>query len=128
MVEANTAYPGGRNETEKHWQTMKLHGWCDQFPVDLLDEESPDLVLEIPEEENVGALFAGVEYQAIGRTTDKEIVKMKGFEKDLNEIVAEWEAPLEGVFPVKTADNAEDAKVCIAKCMKMYNDKFGSEN
>lgn len=24
--------------------------------------------------------------------------------------------------------NAEDAKVCIAKCMKMYDEKFGSEN
>ena len=73
------------------------------------------MVLEIPEEENAEALFAGVEYKVIGHTTDREIVKMKDFEKDLNEVVAEWEAPLEGVFPVRTADNAEDAKMAVEK-------------
>lgn len=73
------------------------------------------LVLEIPEEENVDALLSGVEYQVIGHTTDKEIIKMKGFEKDLNEIIAEWEAPLEGVFPVRTADNAKDAEIAVEK-------------
>ena len=73
------------------------------------------MVLEIPEGEDVAALFAGVEYQAIGYTTDAEKVVMKGYEKDLNEIIAEREAPLEGVFPVKTADNAADAEIAVEK-------------
>ena len=48
IVETNTAYDGGRNTTERHMATFKLHGWCDHFTVDLLDAEGPDLVLEIP--------------------------------------------------------------------------------
>lgn len=40
VVECNTAYEGRRNTTEKHWETLKQHGWCDRFTVDLLDGES----------------------------------------------------------------------------------------
>ena len=29
VVECNTAYEGKRNTTKEHWETMKLHGWCD---------------------------------------------------------------------------------------------------
>ena len=47
VVECNTAYDGGRNQTEKHLETLKKHGWT-EFPVDLLDAEGPDLVLPIP--------------------------------------------------------------------------------
>ena len=47
VVECNTAYEGKRNTTEKHLQTFKDHGW-DIFPLDLLDAEGPDLVLDIP--------------------------------------------------------------------------------
>lgn len=39
IVEGNTAYEGQRNTTEKHWETMKLHGWCDIAEVDILDGE-----------------------------------------------------------------------------------------
>lgn len=48
VVECNTAYEGKRNTTEKHLETLKLHGWTEKFPVDLLDAEGPDLVLPIP--------------------------------------------------------------------------------
>lgn len=48
VVECNTAYDGGRNTTEKHWQTIKAHGWSHYFNVDLLDAEGPDLELAIP--------------------------------------------------------------------------------
>lgn len=47
VVECNTAYDGRRNTTEKHLETFKEHGW-NHFPIDLLDEEGPDKVLEIP--------------------------------------------------------------------------------
>lgn len=47
VVECNTAYNGERNTTEKHLALFKEHGW-DIFPVDLLDAEGPDLVLDIP--------------------------------------------------------------------------------
>lgn len=48
VVECNTAYNGGRDTTEKHLATFKLHGWVPTFDVDLLDAEGPDLKLEIP--------------------------------------------------------------------------------
>lgn len=48
VVECNTAYPGSRNTTAAHWQTMRDHGWSDAFTVDIMDEEGPDLQLLIP--------------------------------------------------------------------------------
>ena len=48
VVECNTAYPGQRNTTKKHLKLFETHGWSRYFPVDLLDAEGPDLVLEIP--------------------------------------------------------------------------------
>lgn len=48
VVECNTAYAGSRNTAEAHWQTMRDHGWTEHFPVDIMDEEAPDLQLLIP--------------------------------------------------------------------------------
>ena len=48
VVECNTAYNGKRNTTEKHLETLKEHGWSEYFPVDLLDAEGEDIVLDIP--------------------------------------------------------------------------------
>jgi len=58
-VESNTAYDGGRNTTEKHWQTMKDHGWTDCFPVDILDGEGPDLELAIADGKRIQKNFVG---------------------------------------------------------------------
>ena len=48
VVECNTAYEGGRNRSAAHWETMRMHGWSERFPVDLLDEEG-ETVLEVPD-------------------------------------------------------------------------------
>ena len=48
VVECNTAYTGSRDVTSRHMTTMREHGWCDHFPVDILDSEGPDLQLLIP--------------------------------------------------------------------------------
>ncbi len=48
IVECNTAYEGARNTAERHRKLFKKHGWSDLYPVDLLDAEGPDMVLEIP--------------------------------------------------------------------------------
>lgn len=47
IVECNTAYPGARNETEKHRKLLDEHGWTNYFRVDLLDAEEPDLELPV---------------------------------------------------------------------------------
>lgn len=49
VVECNTAYDGARNTTEKHEKLMKSHGWSKYFDVDIMDSESPDKSLEIPD-------------------------------------------------------------------------------
>lgn len=48
VVECNTAYEGTRNTSEKHLKLLEEHAWNKHFNVDLLDEEGPDIVLNIP--------------------------------------------------------------------------------
>lgn len=48
VVECNTAYPGARNESDKHQALLASHGWKKYFKVDLMDEVGPDHVLDIP--------------------------------------------------------------------------------
>ncbi len=45
IVECNTAYEGARNTTKAHWETMKLHGWTEIAPVDIMDEDGE---IELP--------------------------------------------------------------------------------
>ena len=46
VVECNTAYAGKRNTTDAHLETFHNHGW-DEFPIEILDAEGPDTVLEM---------------------------------------------------------------------------------
>lgn len=39
IVECNVAYEGARYSTEEHWNTIKLHGFYDIAPCDIMDEE-----------------------------------------------------------------------------------------
>lgn len=48
VTECNTAYEGARNTSRAHLKTLEVHGWTDCFAVDLMDEEGPDMVLDIP--------------------------------------------------------------------------------
>ena len=59
VVECNTAYEGQRNETGRHKQLLKDHGWNVHFPVDLLDAEGPDLELDIPDGKVIQKNYVG---------------------------------------------------------------------
>ena len=59
VVECNTAYDGERNVTERHVRLMKEHGWSSYFPVDLLDAQGPDKVLDIPNGKVIRKNFVG---------------------------------------------------------------------
>ena len=59
IVECNTAYEGTRDTTERHLQLLKYHGWSDMYPVDLLDAQGPDLVLDIPNGKKIKKNFVG---------------------------------------------------------------------
>lgn len=58
IVECNTAYPGKRNTTQAHWETMKLHGWTDICEVDIMDEEG-ELELPIPDGKQIQVNYVG---------------------------------------------------------------------
>ncbi len=59
VVECNTAYEGARDTTEKHLKTLQQHGWSEMFPVDLMDAEGPDLVLDIPGGKQIQKNYVG---------------------------------------------------------------------
>ena len=59
VVECNTAYEGERNTTEKHRKLISDHEWDKYFKVDLLDEESPDLKLVIPDGKVIKENYVG---------------------------------------------------------------------
>lgn len=58
IVECNTAYEGRRNSTEKHWDTMKLHGWTDIATVDIMDEEG-EIVLPVENGNKIHKNYVG---------------------------------------------------------------------
>ena len=59
VVEANTAYDGTRNTTTKHLITIREHGWNKDFDVEILDEEGPDMVLDIPDGKVIQKNYVG---------------------------------------------------------------------
>jgi len=59
VVEANTAYDGSRNTTEKHLKTMEKHGWNKYFSVDILDGEGPDLVIPVTNGKHLDKNYVG---------------------------------------------------------------------
>lgn len=59
VVECNTAYEGSRNTTERHKQLMIEHGWNEHYKVDILDEEGPDLVIDIPDGKRIKKNYVG---------------------------------------------------------------------
>ncbi|MBE6765344.1 MAG: DUF362 domain-containing protein [Clostridia bacterium] len=59
VVECNTAYDGERNDTERHKKLLSYHGWTENFDVDLLDEEGPDMELDIPGGKVIKKNFVG---------------------------------------------------------------------
>lgn len=62
IVECNTAYDGKRNTTKEHWETMKLHGWCDIAQVDIMDEEG-EIALKIENGFHLKENFVGEHIQ-----------------------------------------------------------------
>ena len=48
VIECNTAYGGARNTTAKHKRLIAKHGWTELFPVDIMDENDNDVVVDIP--------------------------------------------------------------------------------
>ena len=62
VVEANAAYEGERDTSEKHLKLLKEHGWLDAFKFDLLDETGPDIELDIPNGTQIKKNYIGKDF------------------------------------------------------------------
>ncbi|MEA4921854.1 MAG: phosphoribosylformylglycinamidine synthase [Eubacteriaceae bacterium] len=66
------------------------------------------ILLEIPKKEDIPSLMGDVDHRIVGHTTDSDVFRFdtgSGERKlSLSEMIKKWEAPLEGVFPVRTDD------------------------
>ena len=78
VVECNTAYPGSRNTTAAHWQTMRDHGWSDAFTVDIMDEEGPDLQLLIPNGKVIQKNYVGKHLTRVASSHGKAYIHGAG--------------------------------------------------
>ena len=68
---------------------------------------SPDygsLVVEMPQEVDIHEALASLPYRILGKTQEKEAIEICGMTLSLQETLNAWEAPLEKVFPTKTAE------------------------
>ena len=68
VVECNTAYDGERNESAKHLKLLEKHGWSKCFNVDLLDQDGPDVILDIPNGKRIKKDYVGknlMNYQSL---------------------------------------------------------------
>ena len=63
--------------------------------------DSTAVILEIPENEDAGKLFAGIKYSDIGKTTEDGKLVIDGMlSLGIEGAIEKWTAPLKGVFPV----------------------------
>jgi phosphoribosylformylglycinamidine synthase len=71
-------------------------------PEELLEPAIGSLVLEVPENEDVGQLFAGTVFRVLGQTISQAVIQVNGLDLDLAELQRHWEKPLEDIFPTRT--------------------------
>ncbi|MBN7773053.1 phosphoribosylformylglycinamidine synthase [Clostridium aminobutyricum] len=73
------------------------------------------LILEISKDENAEELFDGLRHKVIGHTDDREEIAIQITDDNkkpigvalglsIDELIRQWSAPLESIFPVRTAD------------------------
>ena len=68
------------------------------------------LILEIDGAEDVDALLAGAKYSVIGKTVEAAEIITAVETFDLEKAIAEWTAPLEGVFPTNAKEDKGEIK------------------
>ena len=94
----------------------------------LFAPEYGSVILEIPQEEDVDALFAGVDYKRLGRTQEAESIAVNGVEIGIDAALEKWQEPLEGIFPTKAGAAGEgrpksyfyDGRSLPARTQKAY--------
>jgi len=68
------------------------------------------LILEMDGQLDLTQAFGDVEYEVLGHTQEKFAIRVNEEELDLEKAVAEWEKPLENIFPTKIEIMAKEPK------------------
>ena len=89
---------------------------------DILAPLYGSLVIEVAADEDVDALMAGAGYAVIGETTADGKLTVNGEAEVVAEITAKWQEPVEGVFPVRTAE-FRNKKDTTAVSRNLYTDR-----
>lgn len=76
---------------------------------DILSPMYGSLILELPAGEDPDKLLAGAAYAKLGKTTADGVLTINGEAEDLDQIMKSWQEPLEGIFPVRTAEFRDKA-------------------
>jgi len=87
----------------------------DAGKIDWFSADYGSIVLEMGK--NPQELLDGLEYEILGKTTREPVIEVDGIVMPLEELRAEWEEPLEGVFPT----NAEAGQ---KEPIKVYYDRI----
>ena len=69
-------------------------------PEELFISKYGSLIVEINKEEKIKDLLAGIQYEVLG-VTGEDYIEVNGEKIGLDELINEWEKPLEKVFPIK---------------------------
>lgn len=84
----------------------------------LLSPEIGSIVLEIPEGENINAMFGDVKFFSVGSTNNKKDIIYKDIRISIDELIEKWQEPLEKIFPQKAQPEFKE----------MYTNEFSIRN
>ena len=73
----------------------------DLKPEELFSEDYGSIIVEIDKRQDLSALFDKVEYKILGYTQNKPEIYVLNTYIKIEEALAEWEKPLEKIFPTK---------------------------
>ncbi|MCW7999764.1 hypothetical protein CFK35_17980 [Clostridium sp. cpc1] len=69
------------------------------------------IILEIDKSENIKKIFEGVDFEVLGATHAGEYIEISQEKIDLDKLMAEWEEPLEDIFPIKAETEEKDIDI-----------------
>mgnify|MGYP003585384112 CR=1 FL=1 len=74
------------------------------------------LLIQLPPASDVGALLGETDHVLLGYTTDKEAVTVNGETVDLEQAIAAWQEPLNGIFPDRLEMKGENPAISEYSC------------
>jgi phosphoribosylformylglycinamidine synthase len=77
----------------------------------LFSPEYGALILEVPTNEKAEELFAGLNYQILGKTVKEKVIRINNKSISLAEALKSWEQPLEKIYKTEAAEDEVAAVV-----------------